>query len=115
MAMFGCKAMANISMRTSQFACFIVQWFLNKLVPWTSRAKRAFELMAQALLDAAVASGLTAVILRLCIALIGFYIDDWAILTIAGHESITNQAVTADWELFGLPEEPSKTLDFDTQ
>ena len=115
MATFGCKAIANISMRTSQFACFIVQWFLNKLAPQTSRAKRAFELMAQALLDAAVASGLTAVTLRLCIALIGFYIDDWAILTIAGHESITNQAVTASCELFGIPEEPSKTLDFDTQ
>ena len=118
MAMFGCKAMANISMRTSQFACFIVQWFLNKLAPQTSKAKRAFELMAQAMLDAALKSNRSdeyvAVSLRLCIALIGFYIDDWAVLTITGHETVTNQAVTAAWELFGLPEEPTKTLDFET-
>ena len=54
------------------------------------------------------------VVFRLCIALVGFYIDDWAVLTIHGHELISNQVVTAVWELFGLPEEPSKTLDFST-
>ena len=111
MAMFGCKAMANISMRTSQFACFIVQWFLDKLAPQTPRAKRALELLAHAALTNDQSP--TAV-LHLCIALVGFYIDDWSILTIQGHELVANQVVTAAWELFGLPEEPTKTLDFDT-
>ena len=111
MAMFGCAAMANISMRTSHFACFIVQWFLDKLEPQTARAKRAFELLAQSVLET---KHDPQVVFRLCIALVGFYIDDWAVLTIHGHELISNQVVTAVWELFGLPEEPSKTLDFST-
>ena len=111
MAMFGCAAMANISMRTSHFACFIVQWFLDKLAPQTHRAKRAFELLAQSVLEA---NSEPQVALRLCISLVGFYIDDWAVLTIEGHELISNQVVTAVWEMFGLPEEPTKTLDFQT-
>ena len=111
MAMFGCAAMANISMRTSHFACFIVQWFLDKLAPQTTRAQRAFELLAQSVLEKDQDPH---VVLRLCLALVGFYIDDWAVLTIQGHELISNQVVTAVWEMFGLPEEPSKTLDFST-
>ena len=69
MAMFGCKAMANISMRTSQFACFIVQWFLDKLDPQTPRAKRALELLA----NAALANNQSpTAVFRLCIALVSF-------------------------------------------
>ena len=110
-AMFGCKAMANLSMRTSMFACFIVQWFLNKLAPRSDKAKRAFELLSQALLEQNPGPTVT---IRLCLALVGFYIDDWAVLTIEHHQKITNQAVTAAWELFGLIEEPTRTLDFAT-
>ena len=50
--------------------------------------------------------------IRICLAVVGFYIDDFATCTVAGHEAIVTQIQSAVWEIFGLPEEPTKTDGF---
>ena len=55
------------------------------------------------------------VTIRVCLAVVGFYIDDFAVATLAGHEAIVTQIQSTVWEIFGLPEEPTKTAGFHDQ
>ena len=104
--------MTNISMRTSHLAAFMIQWFINRIQPQTDRARRALELLARHAAESQLGPTVT---IRICLAVVGFYIDDFATATIAGHEAIVTQIQSAVWEIFGLPEEPTKTDGFHTK
>ena len=75
-ALFGCKAMANIAMRTSAFVSWLVNWLLQRLAPVTPRSQRAFQLLARSL---AASTHEPVVQVRMALAVAGFFIDDHGI------------------------------------